>query len=348
MSEQARVLITSVGSWVGFSLINCLRQSPLAIEIIGLNANRHDPPVSYCDRLIETPKTADPSFELAFVRAVEETSPDLILPSRDGDLKLLSTLKTWAEERGTVVAAPSPHIAKVFDDKGHTSEFATRHGLPFARSALTRADVEVMQAELGYPLIAKRASGGEASKDVYVINNDEQRDRALAAGIFVFQEFLAPEESNYLELANAMIGTPWISAIRDRKTVAEIVIGRSGEIVSATTHAMRHVDTTIHGISEIEVPTVTETALAYGKALSEHGYRGAVNIQGKHQPGRRFVVFELNGRFSRACWARARLGRNQVLEYAADALGRPELVPPVPERKGREATEYPFPEVLWD
>jgi len=341
--DTARVMVTSVGSWVGLSLVSCLRESGEPIEIIGLNASPHDPPGDLCDRLHLTPRTADPAFEPALRDLVERERPSVILPSRDGDLHALSQIKDWAGERGATVAAASAELAGIFDDKAVTAAFAEEHGLPFARTAFSREDALALKDALGYPLIAKRAVGGEASKDVFVLTRDDELERALAAGIFVIQEFLAPEESNYEAVAETLVGTPWMSAVRDRKTVSEVVIGRDGSIVSMTANAMRSIDTVIHGVSLLDDPEVESASVAYAEALSGLGYRGAVNLQGKLLPGRGFVVFELNGRFSRAAWARARLGRNQVLDYVADCLGRPSLRQPDREIDTVETTEYPVP-----
>lgn len=325
--NKTRILITSVGSLVGWTVLAALRPLRSRLTVIGCNSVATSPTVFDCDRAYLAPETADATAYRERLREIVcLEKPDLIIPGRDQELAILSALAAEPAWRGIRVLAPPASLVPVFNDKLETARFAAREGLPFAWTACTDADVGALMETRGFPLIVKPRSGGHASKGVRIVSNAEQLRVARAMGDMLVQEVLAPETMSGLSGFSPDAGAPLQFAVRDLRHAAEWLVGDDGELLS-----LRGVVSHTEGPLSIHMRLSDDAALVevagnYARALARAGHRGVANIQGKRLADGRFVPFELNGRFTGSAAARAFMGCNQIAQAVCHFLWHEQFV----------------------
>lgn len=321
-----------MGSRVGQSLLEALAPLRAGLCLIGTNSIPEAANLFACDRARLLPETRQAEdFEAALAALIEAEAPDLVLACRDADLPALSRLSLRFPGR---IPVPPPDLMPVFADKYESWRFALRHELPFATSAFTPDEARALLAGTGLPLVAKPRWGGHASKHVYLVQSRDQLAAVLRTERFLIQELLAPA-SLELDADFGRLGLPWVHAVADDKRIAELVIGRDGEVVSLSASGTRGSElgsTPWELLPGSETAEIERVALAYARQLGAAGLRGPLNLQGKLLADGRFVVYELNARFTGSASARSALGYNQVGHLLAHYLAG--AGPEVPQRPG--------------
>ena len=90
MAVKTKILITSVGSRVGFGLLESLRPVRDRFAVIGVNSVADAPQNFMCDRAYLAPATAEGAAYAARLRAIIEAErPAAILSGRDEELGAL-------------------------------------------------------------------------------------------------------------------------------------------------------------------------------------------------------------------------------------------------------------------
>ncbi|MDG4597000.1 MAG: hypothetical protein P9F75_15150 [Candidatus Contendobacter sp.] len=323
LGKPGRILITSVGSRVGWAMLTALHPLRSRLVVIGCNSLAAAPTVFDCDRAYRVPKTSDtPAYREALRTIVLREQPDLIIPGRDEELAVLSELSTAPVCNATRVLAPPPKLVPVFNDKLETARFAARHALPFAATACEPEEVTALIEAHGFPLVVKPRLGGHASKEVRVVTNAAQLRAALARGNMLAQECLNPETLLGLDSFSPETGVPLHYAVGDRRHAAEWLLDDTGEILSLW-GVISHTEGPQSMCMRLtDNPALVEVATGYARALAGAGHRGVANIQGKLLADGRFVPFELNGRFTGSAAARAYMGCNQVAQAVCHFLWR--------------------------
>jgi carbamoyl-phosphate synthase large subunit len=313
MMRHGRILITSAGSLVGWTVLTALQPLRSRLTIIGCNTVSASPNMFDCDRAYRVPKTADAQAYLEALRAIViQERPDLIIPGRDAELAVLSELAADYECRNTCVLAPPQKLVPIFNDKLETARFAGREGLPFAATAYEAGEISALVASHGFPLMIKPRFGGHASKGVRIVTHPEQLQAALAPGGMLVQECLNPETLFGMKGLAPETGIPLHFSILDLRHAAEWLVGSTGEILSLQGVISRTEGPLSMHMRLTDDSSLVAVAGSYARALAKAGHRGVANIQGKRLSDGRFVPFELNGRFTGSAAARAFMGCNQV------------------------------------
>ena len=323
LGKLGRILITSVGSRVGWAMLTALHSLRSRLVVIGCNSLAAAPTMFDCDRAYRVPKTSDtPAYREALRTIVLRERPDLIIPGRDEELAVLSELSTDREWSTTRVLVPPPNLVPVFNDKLETARFAARHALPFAATACEPEEVTALIEAHGFPLVVKPRLGGHASKEVRIVTNAAQLRAALARGNMLAQECLNPETLLGLDDFSPETGVPLHYAVGDLRHAAEWLLDDTGEILSLQ-GAISHTEgpQSMH-MRLTDNAALVKVATGYARALARAGHRGVANIQGKLLADGRFVPFELNGRFTGSAVARAYIGCNQVAQAVCHFLWR--------------------------
>lgn len=323
MMKNRRILITSVGSLVGWTVLAALHSLRSRLIVIGCNTLAASPIVFNCDRVYRVPKTAAVQAYREALRAIVlREQPDLIIPGRDEELGVLSELAAdhaWSNIR---VLAPPPELVPVFNDKLETFHFATRQGLPFAATACEPDTIAALIEAHGFPLVIKPRIGGHASKGVRIVTNPAQLQAALGTGNMLAQECLNPGTLSDLDSFLPSAGIPLYYAVKDQRYAAEWLFDDAGDILS-----LQGVISHTEGPQSIHMRLTDDAALIevatdYARALAREGLRGVANIQGKKLADGRFMPFELNGRFTGSAAARAYMGCNQIAQAVCHFLWR--------------------------
>ncbi|MEH6549068.1 MAG: ATP-grasp domain-containing protein [Pseudomonadales bacterium] len=313
-----KILITSVGSLVGSNILDILEGRRQDLQIIGTNSIAEEAALYRCDKAYFVPPTREQrvKFSNRLLEILEIERPDLIIPARDDDLNILAALKVSRPEFTDCTLCGGGKSVEIITDKWLTYEFATKHNLPFATSAIPNPDsknseVKLLTAEYGFPLLAKPRDGF-GSHGVFIISNEEQLRFALGIENIVIQQYLSdPENLEGLSSRLQNEGTPLFFSLEESKYSLQTFIHRDGTVgeIFCTQHTM------VSGKSlKVEKTTndaLENIALRYAKAMASEGWFGPLNIQCQHQSGK-FVAYELNGRFTGATSARYYLGFDEV------------------------------------
>ncbi|MBK6296135.1 MAG: hypothetical protein IPF55_19300 [Rhodoferax sp.] len=313
--KKPSILITSVGSRAAEGILACLAPVRDRIRVIATNSVADAPGLYDADVAYLVPPTA---HEVAFAQRMTEIAgleaPDLVVNGRDEEVVMLAHLFAHEPLDQPVFLGPRPGLAPIFNDKYQTAAFAREHGLPFVATAFAEAEVRLLLATSGLPVVAKPRAGGHASRDVYVLTTPEQVEAALQHGGFVFQAFVGEGRlGDSFRSWNTRLGIPWMwnppqlvphagcgHRSQWRGGGGMCVEGRARRQRGAAPATARHARSACAGASPCA-------------GSGRGGAPWAVNIQGVVLPDGSFVAFEWNARFVGSTPGYALLGQNQVV-----------------------------------
>jgi protein-tyrosine sulfotransferase len=297
---------------VGYALLNAVDLVRDAFYIVGTNSVAIAPHQFSCDKLYPVPSTVDlEAYKAVLIQILQDEKPDLVLSARDEEIGVLSQLRADPRFKNIHFLVASEALVPVFNDKYETALFAQQYQLPFAATAYTESEVRELISRYGFPLLAKPRWGGHASKNVFVVLNEDQVSRLLIEKSHVFQNYLHAQTLK-IDTSSLSYGVPWHFSLSDQKVIAEMVLGKQGQIISMSCNASQETGggKTWRVVEDSSLESVAE---AYAHCLAALGYQGPLNLQGKSLADGSFVPFELNGRFTGSTSARTHMGYNQVM-----------------------------------
>lgn len=335
-----KLLMTSVGCWVTQNLLDVIDHRDEEICVVGTTSlaaitleraqrvylvpESQRPPSPFCDRLLEI---------------VDLEKPDLVIPTRDQDVTVVSALAAQQPALADIVPCGTPEVAELIQDKWLGYRFAQEHGLLFADSAIPDAvsghcAAYGLAETVGFPLIVKPRRGF-GSRGVHLVSNKEQLDVALDEGERVVQQYVGDAEAiESLREEIARMGMPLFYTLEQDKFSLQTYVRRDGSVgpVCRTLHRMRRGHSAeVTGIPDDELATqgehwtkgLTSTARRWAETLAAAGWRGPVNVQCQRNEQGQYVAFELSGRFTGATAARYFLGHDELGYCLEDRLGYP-------------------------
>ena len=292
--DRTRLLVMSVGSLVGTNVLECLEALGRdRFELIGLNS---DPDAANNFRVnicYLSPEASDRTALFALLDRVTDThAPDLIIPTRDDDVVVLSH---WAQGRPHARAmVGSPRIAEVIRDKWVSYEWATARRLPFARSAIDAAGAASLRRELGFPLVAKPRDGF-GSNGVRMLLTEDHLRAVLATGGYIVQECLDPPR--VLTAEDLLLGMPfWFAPVQVANPSTLCLLHDSGCEFLAAWVSEGRCGAALRTML-IDAPPLRQLAEDFGEAAWSEGWRGLLNVQTRVDSAGRYVPIELAGRF---------------------------------------------------
>jgi len=310
------LLITSVGSQVGLAILDAIDAQPglrRRLRIVGLNSTADAAQSFRCDQAWLVPETsAGPAYRDAVGRVLAAVGADLVFAGRDGDLEPLAALAAEPAFAAVAFAGPGAAVARITTDKYESHRFAQAHGLPFAETAASAAELGALIARHGFPLIAKPRRGA-GSLQVYAVRRPAEAEAALAAGGFVFQPYLDPPAPAALEALNPAFGQPLhFSVAGQTHHSATTVIGRDGRLLGLFMgwHQFRRGET--DRIHAEDAPALAAIVHRWAAALHAAGMVGPFNLQCRKLGRDAYMPIELNARFTGSSAQRALLGFDDV------------------------------------
>jgi len=311
------VLITSLGSRAAEGVLACLQSLRAQLRIVGTNSVAEAAANFDADTTWLVPPTAQQAaFEERMVELVAQERPALVLNGRDEEVPALAALAERQPDAGWLL--PPVALAPLFNDKYLTARFAAAHGLPFADTAFTAAEVDALLGRHGLPLVAKPRVGGFNSRGVVIVTRAERLPALLAQGGQVLQPFLGgpalAQAFRSLHDGAAAGALPWDWNPANTYQTLEVLIGERGEVLQAfATEALRQ-GTPVERVRLLPADSPLQ-ALAehHARVLAAAGHRGPLNIQGFCDEAGRFQAFEWNARIVGTAPAYALLGRNLPL-----------------------------------
>ncbi len=270
------VLVTGIGGNVGQGILRNIRAAyGDTVRLIGTDVAEVTAGHVFCDGFHRVPFHFDDSFVDALVRACDDSRPDLLIPSTDGEVVAIGRA---AHRLPPFVGAPA-EISTIFFDKLATARALEAHGLPFAPSTLP----STYGGDWGEVVVKPRT--GRGSRDVHV----------CAGPLIGFDDrFLVQKRLRGLEITSAFYAT------RDGRRLGPLTMARR----------LRHGMTV-----QCHVVTDYDHALAdfADGLLAALPFRGPCNVQAiVDERDGRVVPFEINGRYSGTNSIRSHFGFEDV------------------------------------
>ncbi|MEO8304893.1 MAG: hypothetical protein ABI724_12305 [Betaproteobacteria bacterium] len=311
-----RLLLLSVGSQVGQGVLRTLSDRRANLELVATSSTSHEPSVFDFDAAYLTPRSAaDPEgFERKLIDIMERERIDLVMPCRDDDVVLVSSLAERRSDLAPRLLCGSAASAEVIADKWSSFEFSTKHGLPFAASMIRCAARErkAFVRKYGLPLVAKPRRGF-ASLDVYMLYKAEQVETMLARDGYIVQQFLGDPTriTDYLAAIDES-GVPLNHSFQGVKHSIQALIAPDGSVVHVIcTRNYRNLRRSKYVEPDTD-PTSAAVGAACARAFSSAGWRGPLNIQCEKTAAGEMLIHEFNGRFTSATVDRWLLGFDEV------------------------------------
>jgi carbamoyl-phosphate synthase large subunit len=284
-----RVAITGISGDAGRGAIYGLRQNPPGAEriwILGLDASIDPPNKSSVDCFVQLPLVREGDYVAALIAALQLHRIDVLLPSIDSEIAVLSAARQKLASIATKVTLAPSDLVEVADDKLRTAQFLSARGV--GAPATCNADAPT---DIGFPLIAKPRRG-HGSQGVAFIS-----DRAALQG------FLEMRPQNYclqrhIEGTEITAGFLYDFGGMMRDAIAMERVLENGRTVRARV---------------LNDPAMIQFMNDFATKVSGIG---AINAQLRWHAKEGPMVFEINARLSGSTEMRVAVGFNDPLRLA--------------------------------
>ncbi len=235
-----------------------------------------------------------PSFAsdaLAFADAVVEFVRDhptrVLLPGSDGSIAALTPRRAELAGLGCVLALAASDVLQVANDKDRTLDVANRLGLdhPKTMRVRTTADLEQVQAELGFPFVLK-PSVSWAGLSTNRLQATEVVDAAEAALV----------AERYRQAGAGILAQQWVPGSREGVTLFVV----DGEIAGSFAHLEHRTTPALGGASvlreSLPMPSdIYDMSVRLVKAL---GLEGLSEVEFRRDESGRPLLMEINARLA--------------------------------------------------
>jgi carbamoyl-phosphate synthase large subunit len=274
MRRRLTILISSAGRRAG--MIDCFRADAvcLGIDLRVMASDVHpgiSPACHLADAAFSVPACNAPTFLQALLEICRSNTVDLVIPTIDTELEVLSQHKDSFRDAGTELVVSSPVVTRMARNKLETARFFAAAGIPVPRTAaLKNRALEVVG--WNWPLILK-PNAGSASRGTIFLESPETVYWPTLTEDYIVQEFMRGEEYT-------------VNVFFDREGRMRCAIPhlrhevRAGEVSKGTTR--RH-------------PRLEQIARQLADILP--GARGPLCFQAITMNEEEVGVFEINARF---------------------------------------------------
>ncbi|MDF2637199.1 MAG: hypothetical protein K0R64_183 [Novosphingobium lindaniclasticum] len=270
---MVRILFTSAGRRV--ELTRCFRR---AAEKLGLRAEIHacdlEPELSAAcleaEAAFQVPRCTAPDYVERLLDHCAREKIDLLVPTIDTELDVLSRARERFAQAGTMVHVSAPETIDVVRDKERTISVLAAAGVPVPRTARIE-EVRADPSGWAFPLFAKPV-GGSASRGIGVLHSAADIRDDYPEPMLVQELLRGPEYTinMYLDARGRM-----------RSAIPHLRIStRAGEVEKGRT-----------------VRDARMIAIAADIAAALEGAEGVLCFQLIDDPDRGPRVFEINARF---------------------------------------------------
>lgn len=191
MMKTFRILFTGVGRRV--ELMQAFRQAASRLNVVlklyGADMAGTAPALVFCDYTRKVCGMRDANYIPQLLRICEADRIDLLIPTIDTDLLVLSQNAAKFEEIGTKVLISKPDKIAICRDKNYTADFFESCGL---KSPRTVNDYQLYHGS--YPCFIKPKDGSSSINAFKVENESELKVYAEQVGDYIVQPFIEGTE----------------------------------------------------------------------------------------------------------------------------------------------------------
>lgn len=142
-------------------------------KLVAVDLQSDAPAIFFADEYSKIKPIKDEGYIDDLIRICKEKSINLVIPTIDTELKVLSQYKGMIEEEtGAKIMVSDEHVISIIRDKFKTAEFLESHGFKTPR-IITEEDLE--GKDYSFPMFIK-PSDGSSSVSNFKINNEKELD----------------------------------------------------------------------------------------------------------------------------------------------------------------------------
>ncbi len=220
-NKTARILFTSIGRRVELiqEFVAAAETLNYGLEIYGADIMGTAPALNFCDHTVKVPCIKDEAYIPSLLACCKENNIDVLIPTIDTDLLILSKNKEAFREIGTIVLVSNEEKIAICRDKRLTSTYFESVGL------LSASPVDDYQKyDGGYPAFIKPKDGSSSAFAYKVNNRQELESFARRVPDYIVQPFIEGTEYT-VDVFCDFDGTPIYITPRIRLAV------RAGEVL---------------------------------------------------------------------------------------------------------------------
>ena len=219
--KEIRILFTGVGRRI--ELVQAFRQAALvlnkSLKIYGADMAGTAPALVFCDEVRKVCGMRDENYISELVSICEQDRIDLVIPTIDTDLLILSENISCFEAVGTKVLISKPEMIRICRDKNLTSQFFVDCGLKAPMPVN-----EYTEYAGGFPAFIKPKDGSSSINAFKIENKENLRQYANQINNYIIQPFVSGTEYT-IDIFCDFQGVPISIVPRERMAV------RSGEVL---------------------------------------------------------------------------------------------------------------------
>ncbi|PWM30860.1 MAG: hypothetical protein DBX55_03880 [Verrucomicrobia bacterium] len=159
-------------------------------DVIAADANSNAPTARFCDKFFRVPKISDPEYLPRILQICRQTNADILIPTIDTELQLISDNADELRKFGTLVNISRPEVVRICRDKFSTHKFFEENAIPAPRVLDASAGAE----GLPYPIFIKPADGSSSINAFKVEDADELRVFLRRVPNPILTEFIEGDE----------------------------------------------------------------------------------------------------------------------------------------------------------
>lgn len=150
-----KILITSLGSGVAFSIIKCLRESKEYVEVYGIDTNENNTNICFADYFYKSPRINDSNY-LSFLKyIIKKEHINVLWPINTNELSLISGQKELLErELDIKIIINFEDVINISNHKGNLYDYLLKYIpeiIPKYKSINNYEKLIEAIYELGYP-----------------------------------------------------------------------------------------------------------------------------------------------------------------------------------------------------
>ena len=219
--KPLKLLFTSVGRRV--ELIQAFREAAAQLEIdlkiLGADITTTVPALLFCDQKVQVCKIKDPNYISELIHICREEQVDVLIPTIDTDLLILSQHKDRFQQIGTMVMVSEENKIKVCRDKRYTADYFHSVGL----NSPDPVD-DYLSYQGGFPAFIKPKDGSSSVFAYKVDTQEELVAYAKQVPDYIIQPFIKGKEYT-IDIFCDFEGRPIYITPRERVAV------RAGEVL---------------------------------------------------------------------------------------------------------------------
>lgn len=199
--KKINVLVSGVGTIIGYGIINSLRQSHFDVNIFGMDMNPEAVGRYWCDDFIIAEPAASPSFVPFLKKVIDNNCIDIVLLGIEQDMNKINISRDELGPYLKKIAVNSKEVIDLTNDKWSTYNFLKNNGFPYIESTLVDDYSTLMEMFHGSFLVKPRQS--YSSRGVKRIEDEITFDyyKYLLGKNFMAQRYIGDEEHEYTAAA---------------------------------------------------------------------------------------------------------------------------------------------------